>query len=147
MKLVTQIRYSIRILLDLAMHQRKEVVQIRDISKRQHISLKYIEKLLYPLKNAGLVKSRRGCNGGYYLALNSETITLARIIRVFENQRSKKTPVKLHEAYSRYQDTLITKAWDEAKQAFYERLEKITLAQLSIDTTKMFWQDSDILIL
>ena len=147
MKLVTQIRYSIRILLDLAMNQRKQVVQIRDISKRQHISLKYIEKLLFPLKKAGLVKSRRGCNGGYCLALNSESITLARIIRVFEKERVEKASKKLQDGYSRYQDTLITEIWDDAKQAFYERLEKVTLAQLSVDTTKMFWQDSDILIL
>jgi len=147
MKLVAQIRYSIRILLDLAMHQSKEVVRIRDISGRQHISLKYVEKLIHPLKKAGLIKSKRGCNGGYYLALNSESITLARIIRVFEKKRARKVLKNFPEAYSRYQDTLITEAWDEAKQAFYERLEKVTLAQLSIDTTKMFWQDSDILIL
>lgn len=147
MKLVTQIRYSIRILLDLAMHQSKKVVQIRDISKRQHISFKYVEKLIYPLKKAGLVESKRGCNGGHSLALSSESITLAQIIRVFEKERVKKATSKLPEGYSRYQDTLIIEAWEEAKQAFYNRLEKVTLAQLSIDTTKMFWQDSDILIL
>ena len=147
MKLVTQIRYSIRILLDLAMHQSKEVVQIRDISNRQHISLKYVEKLIYPLKKAGLIESKRGCNGGYYLALNSESITLAQIIRVFEKKRGKKAIKKLPEGYSKYQDALITETWEEAKQAFYNRLEKVTLAQLSIDTTKMSWQDSEILIL
>ena len=147
MKLVTQIRYSIRILLDLAMNQSKEVVQIRDISNRQHISLKYIEKLIYPLKKAGLIESKRGCNGGHSLAVSSESITLAQIIRIFEKERVKKATGKLSEGYSKYQDTLITEAWEEAKEAFYNRLEKITLAQLSIDTTKMSWQDSDIMIL
>jgi Rrf2 family iron-sulfur cluster assembly transcriptional regulator len=147
MKLVTQIRYSIRILLDLAMHQRKKVVQIRDISNRQNISLKYVEKLIFPLKKAGLIDSKRGCKGGYYLALDSESITLARIIKVFEKERTKKVSKNLPDGYSTYQDSLITEAWEEAKQAFYNRLEKITLAQLSINTTKMFWKDSDILIL
>jgi len=147
MELVTQIRYSIRILLDLSMNQSKEVVQIRAISNRQHISLKYLEKLIHPLREAGLIKSKRGCNGGYYLALNSESISLARIIRIFEKKRTKKALIKIPEGYSRYQDTLITEAWEEAKQAFYNRLEKVTLAQLSIDTTRLFWQDSDILIL
>ena len=89
MKLVAQIRYSILILLDLAMHQSKEVVQIRDISSRQNLSLKYIEKLINPLKKAGLVESKRGCNGGYSLALSSESITLAQIIQVIE-----KDPIK-----------------------------------------------------
>ena len=147
MKLVTQIRYSIRILLELARHPSKELVKVRDISKRQHISFKYTEKLLYPLKKAGLVKSRRGCNGGYYLALKSEAITLARIIRIFEKERAEKASKKLQDAYSRYQDTLIAETWNEAKEAFYKRLEKVTLAHLSINTIKMFWQDSDILIL
>jgi Rrf2 family iron-sulfur cluster assembly transcriptional regulator len=147
MKLVTQIRYSIRILLDLAMHQSKEVVRIREISNRQHISLKYVEKLIYPLKKAGLIESKRGCNGGFYLALNSESITLAMIIRVFEKEKTKEVSKKLPEGYSGYQDALITEAWEEAKLAFYNRLEIVTLSQLSIDTTRMFWQDSDMLIL
>ena len=133
--------------MDLAMHQSKEVVQIRDISKRQNISLKYTEKLLSPLKKAGLVKSKRGCNGGHSLALSSESITLANIVRVLEKERIKQNPKKLIDGHSRYQDTLITEAWEDAKQAFYDRLEKITLAQLSISTTRMFWQDSGMLIL
>lgn len=147
MKLVTQIRYSIRILLDLAMHQSKEVVQMRDIADRQHISLKYLEKLIRPFKQAGLVKSRRGRNGGHTLAQNPEKITLAQIIRVFEKEQIKKDADQIPKGYSDYQDTLIIEAWEEAKQAFYDQLEKVTLAHLSIDTTKMSWQDSDILVL
>lgn len=147
MKLVTQVRYGIRILLDLAMHQSNGVVQMRDIANRQNISLKYLEQLIRPFKQAGFVKSKRGRNGGHSLARAPETITLAQIIKVFEKEPSSKEAKQLSEGYSQYQDTLITQAWNEAKQAFYDRLEKVTLANLSIDTTKMLWQDSDILIL
>jgi Rrf2 family iron-sulfur cluster assembly transcriptional regulator len=147
MKLVTQVRYGIRILLDLAMHQSSGVVQMRDIANRQDISLKYLEQLIRPFKQAGFVKSKRGRNGGHTLARSPEAITLAQIIKVFEKEQDAKDIQQLSQGYSKYQDTLITQAWEEAKQAFYDRLEKVTLANLSIDTTKMLWQDSDILIL
>lgn len=147
MKLVTQVRYGIRILLDLAMHQSNGVVQMGDIANRQNISLKYLEQLIRPFKKAGFVESKRGRNGGHTLARSPESITLAQIVRVFEKEQLRHPIDQSPEGYSTYQDTLITQAWDEAKQAFYDRLEKVTLANLSIDTTKMLWKDSDILIL
>ncbi len=147
MKLVTQVRYGIRILLDLAMYQSGGVVQMRDIANRQNISMKYLEQLIRPFKKAGFVKSKRGRNGGHSLSRSPETITLAQIIMVFEKDQKKQNTSHLSEGYSQYQDALITEAWNEAKDAFYQRLEKVTLANLSIDTTKKLWQDSDILIL
>ncbi|MCF6247510.1 MAG: Rrf2 family transcriptional regulator [Desulfobacula sp.] len=147
MKLVTQVRYGIRILLDLAMHQSRGVIQMRDIAERQNISLKYLEQLIRPFKKAGFVNSKRGRNGGHSLARSPETITLAQIIMVFEKDQAKQDISRLSEGYSQYQDALITEAWNEAKDAFYQRLEKVTLANLSIGTTKKLWQDSDILIL
>ncbi len=129
------------------MHQSSGVVQMRDIANRQDISLKYLEQLIRPFKQAGFVKSKRGRNGGHTLARSPEAITLAQIIKVFEKEQDAKDIQQLSQGYSKYQDTLITQAWEEAKQAFYDRLEKVTLANLSIDTTKMLWQDSDILIL
>ena len=146
MKLVTQVRYGIRILLDLAMHQGDGVVQMSDIASRQNISLKYLEQLIRPLKNTGFVNSKRGRKGGHYLVKNPETVTLAQIIQVFEKEHSPEDAPKDSASYSEYQDALIRDAWDEARQAFYNRLEKVTLADLSIDTTKKLWRDSDLLI-
>jgi len=146
MKLVTQVRYGTRILLDLAMHQSKEIVQMRDIASRQKISLKYLEQLIMPIKNAGFVKSKRGPKGGHSLAMKPDQITLAQIIRVFEKERAPRDPLKDTSSYSEYQDLLIQEAWDEAIEAFYRRLEKVTLADLSIGTTKKLWKTSDLLI-
>ena len=147
MKLVTQVRYGIRILLDLAMHQSYEIVRMRDIANRQNISIKYLEKLISIFRRAGFIESKRGRNGGHTLARNPETITLAQIIQVFEKERIKKDVKHSPPGYPGYQDSLITRAWEEARQAFYDRLDRVTLANLSIDTTKMSWQDSDLLIL
>jgi Rrf2 family protein len=148
MKLVTQIRFGIRILLDLAMHQQDGVVQMSDIAVRQKTSLKYLEQLIRPFKEAGFVISTRGRNGGYCLARSPQKITLAEIIRVFEkgNTPDESDQGLKDSGYSEYQDSLIREAWDEARQAFYNRLEKVSLSDLSLDTTKKLWGNSDLLI-
>jgi Rrf2 family iron-sulfur cluster assembly transcriptional regulator len=146
MKLATQVRYGIRILLDLAMHQSKGMVQMGDIAFRQDISIKYLEQLIRPIKNAGFVTSKRGPKGGHCLAKSPDQITLAQIIRVFEKENTPKEITNDNSIYSEYQDLLIREAWDEAIEAFYTRLEKITLVDLSIGTTKKLWKSSDLLI-
>lgn len=146
MKLATQVRYGTRILLDLAMHQGEGVVQMGDIATRQNISLKYLEQLIMPIKNAGFVKSKRGPKGGHRLTKNPDQITLAQMIRVFEKENAPKDIPNDTSSYSEHQDNLIQEAWDEAIEAFYARLEKVTLADLSVETTKKLWKGSDLLI-
>jgi Rrf2 family transcriptional regulator, iron-sulfur cluster assembly transcription factor len=146
MKLATQVRYGIRILLDLSMHQSKEMVQMKDIASRQNISLKYLEQLIIPIKNAGLVTSRRGPKGGHSLNKNPKQITLAQIIRAFEKKAAPVDAMDDSANLSTHQDTLIWDAWSEAIEAFYNKLEQVTLADLSIETTKKIWKNSDLLV-
>ena len=146
MKLATQVRYGTRILLDLAMHQSKGMVQMGDIATRQNISLKYLEQIIMPIKNAGFVTSKRGPKGGHILARKPDQITLAQIIRVFEKECVPQEVSDDTSNYSEHQDALIRDAWDEAIEAFYSRLEKVTLADLSISTTRKLWKGSDLLI-
>lgn len=60
------------------------VVQIRDIAERQHIPAKFLEQILLTLKNVGLLHSRMGIGGGYYLARPAEEISLGQIVRVLD---------------------------------------------------------------
>ena len=60
------------------------VVQIKDISEREKIPAKYLEQILLSLKNAGLLHSRMGVGGGYYLARPPAEITLGQIFRVLD---------------------------------------------------------------
>ncbi len=117
-----------------------------DIAARQDISLKYLEQLIMPIKNAGFVLSKRGPKGGHCLAKKPDQITLAQIIHIFEKTHTPKEEKKEISKSSEYQDLLIREAWDEAIEAFYARLERITLADLSIGTTKKLWKSSDLLI-
>jgi Rrf2 family protein len=60
------------------------IMQIKDIAARQQIPAKFLEQILLSLKNAGLLNSKMGVGGGYYLAKNPAEITLGHIIRVLD---------------------------------------------------------------
>lgn len=65
-------------------HTPGAMVQIKDIAEREKIPAKYLEQILLALKNAGLLNSRMGIGGGYYLAKQPEEINLSQIVRVLD---------------------------------------------------------------
>jgi len=60
------------------------MVQIKEISQREQISTKFLEQILLTLKNAGLLHSKMGVGGGYYLARPASEINLGQIFRVLD---------------------------------------------------------------
>jgi len=86
MKLSTKTRYGVRALFDMAYHAGTLPVQIKDISRRQAISPRYLEQIFQDLKKAGLLRSRRGPQGGYSLARKPEEITLQQIVSATEGR-------------------------------------------------------------
>ena len=60
------------------------MMQIKEISQREQISPKFLEQILLGLKNAGLLHSKMGVSGGYYLARPASEITLGQIFRVLD---------------------------------------------------------------
>lgn len=86
MKLSTKSRYGVRALFDMAFNSGNLPTQIKDISRRQSISPRYLEQIFQDLKKGGLVKSRRGPQGGYYLARRPEEISVREIILAAEGE-------------------------------------------------------------
>ncbi len=85
MKLSKRGEYGIKALLELASDaSESHVIQIRDIAEREKIPGKFLEQILLTLKNAGLLHSRLGASGGYYLARPAEEITLGQIVRTLD---------------------------------------------------------------
>lgn len=85
MKLSTRTRYGLRILLQIALDSEKgPSVRGRDIAEKQEISEAYLEQIMIPLKSHGMVKTVRGCKGGYALCRPPEKITVLDMIRIFE---------------------------------------------------------------
>ena len=80
MRLTTRGRFAVTALLDLAMQRRNGPVKLAEISKRQQISLSYLEQLFTKLRQRELVDSVRGPGGGYCLAKEMEHVSVADII-------------------------------------------------------------------
>ncbi|HEY2981203.1 MAG TPA: Rrf2 family transcriptional regulator [Anaerolineales bacterium] len=79
--------YGLRAMIILAEAQHKDnpgLVQIKEISLRDQIPSKFLEQILLALKNGGLVHSKMGLGGGYYLARPSDQISLGQIIRILD---------------------------------------------------------------
>lgn len=80
MKLSTKGRYAMVALADLAMQPGEALASLGDISRRQDISLPYLEQLFVKLRRAGLVESARGPGGGYRLARPASEIRVAEVM-------------------------------------------------------------------
>lgn len=80
MRLTTKGRYAVTAMLDLALNAKKGPISLADISKRQEISLSYLEQLFSKLRQQELVGSVRGPGGGYRLSRDAEHISVAQII-------------------------------------------------------------------
>jgi Rrf2 family protein len=130
MKLSTRSRYGTRILVDLARHHDQGPVQIGEISKRQDISVKYLEQLIRPLKQANLVTSVRGPKGGHLLAKKPEDISLGQIVRLFEGQSELVECISHPEKCSMAEDCQVRLAWQDATRVLYEKLDSTTIADL-----------------
>ncbi len=130
MKLSTRSRYGARILVDLARHTDQGPVQIGEISKRQDISVKYLEQLIRPLKQASMVTSVRGPKGGHLLAKKPEEISLGQIVRLFEGQSELVECISKPELCKMSDDCQVRLAWKDATRVLYEKLDSTSIADL-----------------
>lgn len=88
MRLSKRGEYGLRAMIALAEPAEKggapQMMQIKDISLHEQISTKFLEQILLTLKNAGMLHSKMGVGGGYYLARSPSEITLGQIFRVLD---------------------------------------------------------------
>ena len=84
MKISTRGRYAIRVLIDMAEHDRGEYIPLKDIAGRQEISQKYLEGIMLLLSKAEVIEGVHGKGGGYKLKKQPEDITIGEILRVTE---------------------------------------------------------------
>lgn len=134
MRLTTKSRYGTRFILDLAVYAQEAPVSLSDVSRRQNISVKYLEQLVRKLKPAGLVKSYRGPFGGYMLAKAPEEIKVGDIVRTLEKTTAITDCAERLEkpcgVCNRAGDCLSRWVWIEASRAMFKRLDEITVGGL-----------------
>src|SRR5206468_11031068 len=77
-------RYALRALYALAGDAARGPVLIADLADREHIPRKFLEAILLELKNAGILRSKKGKGGGYALARPAEQVTMGQVIRIID---------------------------------------------------------------
>lgn len=130
MRLLTNSRYGTRMIIDIAMHDKNGPVQMSDISKRQNISQKYLEKIIRDLKKAGFIKSVRGPKGGHMLAVPADKITIGDIVRVLEGDSSLVDCNKDENSCSDAPGCLTRIIWKEGEKAMFAAFDALTVGEL-----------------
>lgn len=130
MKISTKGRYGLRVLVDIAAHQEKGPVILRDISARQDISEKYLWQVINPLKAAGLVKSTRGAKGGYVLSMRPEQITLLEVVSILEGPVSMVDCVGDPDKCGRSNACVTRGVWGNLEKDIKESMAKVTLKEI-----------------
>jgi len=118
-------QYALCALFDLASQKTDEPVKIASIAKRQKIPQKFLELVLASLKQGGFVESRRGADGGYYLARLPETITVGQVLRFIQGPAQKgKVPQR---------DTPVSELWRKVDRSVAEIVERADLGSIVRD--------------
>ncbi|CCO23705.1 RrF2 family transcriptional regulator [Maridesulfovibrio hydrothermalis] len=133
MKLTTKSRYGTRLLLDIALHSANGPVPSKDSARREEISLKYLEKILKILKEAGYIKGKRGPNGGNVLTKKPEDISLGKLTQILEGDTTVLDCEGDVTTCQRAAVCLRRSIWDDANQAMYKMLDSYTLSDLVKD--------------
>ncbi len=133
MRLSTKSRYGLRAMFDMAYHAGTLPAQIKDISRRQNISPRYLEQIFQDLKRGGLLKSKRGPQGGYFLARKPTEITVQDIIMAAEGEMALVDCIKekaCKKSCELDNECVTQKVWLEASRRLNEYLGSVTLKDL-----------------
>lgn len=123
MKLSTKPRYGLQILAQIAADGGDKIpVSGKAVARKQGISVAYIEQILIPMRNAGIVRTVRGPKGGYLLARPAADISLLEIIELFEGR------LELVEDQGRTSASVL---WNRLSQVLRDEAETITVATLA----------------
>ncbi|RJQ39318.1 MAG: Rrf2 family transcriptional regulator [Dehalococcoidia bacterium] len=130
MKLSTRARYGTRALLDLALHADSGPVRLKDIARRQDVSLQYLEHLVAPLIGAGLVSSIRGPRGGLVLGKRAGEIKMSQVVEVLEGSTAPVECVTNPDTCNRSATCAVRDLWVEIKDTVDGVMASLTLAEM-----------------
>ncbi len=127
MQVSKKAQYGLRAMIYLAkIVEKKKICPLKEISDKEDIPFNFLEKIISELEKAGLVKAKRGSQGGYFLAKKPEKITAGQIVEILE-----KTIVPVAcSGCSKAKTCLSKDVWDEVQDSLVSTLDSITLKDL-----------------
>lgn len=134
MKLSTKGKYGLRAFIDLAVCGESQPVSLASVAERQGISISYLEQLMAKLKKAGLVKSVRGVNGGYTIAMPAEEISVGDVLRALEGDLAPVECAGIDESGETYcsgSSQCVSKiVWKRINDCINETVDSINIGEL-----------------
>lgn len=127
MKLSSRSRYALSAMVDLAIQQEDGGLPIVELSSRYNISQSSMEQLFAGLRQSGLVAGRRGRSGGYKLAKEPESITIAEIVAAVDRPVNPMQGSDLPPSEPRRRSEEL---WERLSNRLFEFLSGITLADV-----------------
>ena len=127
----TKGRYALRVMIDLAEHDKGQPVPLKDIAERQGISKKYLEIIVKDLVDGKLVKGASGKGGGYVLLRKPEEYSVGEIVELMEGTLAPVACLsKDAEACPRYASCVTLPLWQELDQLVHDFLYQKKLSEL-----------------
>jgi len=140
-------KYGLRSLIYLTKEKGKGPIQIREIAEELHIPRKFLEAILLELRNDGVLQSRQGKVGGYYLERSPDTISIGHLVRLFDGPLAH-VPCVSQTAYARCDDCTeehhcaIRWVMKEVRDASARILDQTTLDQVVTKSNELCGTDS-----
>jgi Rrf2 family protein len=131
LRMSTRGRYGLRLMVALALNYGNGTTLLRDVSRREGISEKYLGQIVIPLKNAGLILSRRGALGGYALARPPGELTVKDVVEAIEGRVAAGPCVHDPEACARATACVASEVWKKLSADIERSLSSFTLAGLA----------------
>jgi Rrf2 family transcriptional regulator, cysteine metabolism repressor len=132
MKITYKGDYSLKAMLSLALHYNKGVLPIQELAKKGDIPYKFLEQILLSLKRGGFVGSKRGIDGGYFLAKPPESITVGDVVRFIEGPIEPVACAK-QDSYEKCKDfpyCVFKDIWSQVYTATSLVVDTVTFAEL-----------------
>jgi Rrf2 family protein len=123
--------YAVRAAVELAASQGDRPVKGESLAGAQAIPIKFLENILVDLRQAGIVQSRRGPDGGYWLARPSNEVTVADVIRAADGPLASVRGEKPEDLTYEGAAESLRDVWIALRASLREVLEHVTLADLA----------------
>ena len=131
MNIPAKVDYAYKAVLELALRYKDESpVQLSTICQAQNIPKKFLTQILLRLRNAHIVNSSRGVEGGYNLTRPPSQISLADVLKAVDDSIIG-SPKKAKAGKASDADRLILKIWEDINKETVNRVEAITFDRLA----------------
>jgi Rrf2 family protein len=134
-KVPSKVTYAIMATIELARQDRSVPLQAKVIARRQGIPSRFIEQILQQLKQAGIIQSLRGAQGGYTLAKHPNQISLADLVKSMNGSASEalfpNVGLNGHPEDHHIPNALLSKIWQQVHEAEREVLQGISIQNLA----------------